>query len=125
MSSRRSALRSTSWTRSTYARPSAPRRRRSADCLVVEEREDGLPERHRLDREEAVPAGVQLVDDDVRALVAAAGLVVGQALDDVEVEAELAAGGDDVLRPLTRAARGRVDDARARGVRGRRGSVLR
>src|SRR5919198_2115054 len=97
----------------------------AADRLVVEERDDGLAERHRLDREEAVPPRVQLVDDDVRALVAAAGFLVGKALDDVEGEAELAAGGDDVLGSLARAAGGSVEDEWARGVRGRCGAVRR
>src|SRR5207247_7601935 len=44
-------------------------------------------------------------------------------VDDVEVEAELAAGRDDVLGPLARAAGGRVDDERACGVGGRHGPV--
>src|SRR5262245_27201746 len=46
------------------------------DGLVVQERHDGLAERHALDREEPVPAGIQLVDDDVRFAVALERLVV-------------------------------------------------
>ena len=57
--------------------------------LVVEEGDDRLPHRHRLDREDAVPAGVQLVDDDVGLGEAALRLLVREALDDVEVDVEL------------------------------------
>ena len=42
----------------------------------MQERDDGLAERHALDREEAVPAGIQLVDDDVGVAVALERLVV-------------------------------------------------
>ena len=52
----------------------------------VEMGDDRLAERHRLEREDAVPAGVELVDDDVGPRVALARLVVADALDDVEVE---------------------------------------
>ena len=48
------------------------------DGLVVQERDDGLPERHALDREEAVPARVELVDDDVRVAVVLERLVVAE-----------------------------------------------
>ena len=49
---------------------------RAADRLLVQEGDDGFAERHRLDREEAVPARVQLVDDDVGGSVALERLVV-------------------------------------------------
>ena len=55
------------------------------DGLVVEERDDGLAERHRLDREDPVPAGVQLVDHDVGRAVALERLVVVESLDELEV----------------------------------------
>ncbi len=48
--------------------------------LVVQERDDRLAERHRLDREDAVPAGVQLVDDHVGAAGSARTLRDGRAL---------------------------------------------
>src|SRR5581483_1005707 len=89
---------------------------RALDRLVVEERDDGLAERHRLDGEEPVPAGVQLVDDDVRALVALASLVVMEALDDLELDRELLAGGDHVLGPLALAVGRRVEDDGPRAV---------
>ena len=53
--------------------------------LFVQEGDDGLAQRHRLDREQSVPAGVQLVDDDVRILVAATRLVVVQALSLIHI----------------------------------------
>jgi len=40
-----------------------------------------------------VPAGVELVDDDVGPLVALARLVVMQPLDDLQLDVQLAAGG--------------------------------
>ena len=82
-----------------HDRDSGPEGRLGAgDRLVVEEGDDRLPERHALDREDAVPACVQLVDDDVRVAVALERLVVAQALDQDEVGVEASAGGDDVLR---------------------------
>jgi len=35
----------------------------AAHGLLVQERDDRLAERHRFDREDAVPAGIELVDD--------------------------------------------------------------
>ena len=58
--------------------------------LVVEERDDRLAERHRLDREDAVPARVQLVDDHVRVPVALERLAMVEPLDDLELDVELA-----------------------------------
>ena len=74
------------------------------DRLVVEERDHRLAERHRLDREDAVPAGVQLVDDDVGVAVALERLAVVEPFDDLELDVELLARGDDVLRSLARCA---------------------
>ena len=54
----------------------------------MEERDDRLAERHALDREEPVPAGMELVDDDVRVPVALERLGVVEALDDLEVDVE-------------------------------------
>ena len=73
---------------------------RAAHGLVVEERDDRLAERHALDREEAVPARVQLVDDDVRLAVALEGVVVVKPLDEDEVGVEALAGLENVLGPL-------------------------
>ena len=72
----RSRSRSVSFVADTIgtSTPNASSARRTR--LVVEERDDRLAERHRLDREDPVPAGVQLVDDDVSAAVALARLVV-------------------------------------------------
>ena len=78
----------------------------SPDGFVVQERDDRLPERHALDREEPVPAGVQLVDDDVGLAVALERLVVVQALDEDEVGVEALAGGDHVLGSLAAADEG-------------------
>ena len=66
----------------------------------MEEGHDGLPQRHALDREEAVPAGVELVDDDVGLAVALECLVVVEALDEDEVGVEPLACRDDVLGAL-------------------------
>ncbi len=83
---------------------------RPACRLLVEERHDGLAERHAFDREQAVPAGVQLVDDDVGVAVALQRLVVMEALDDAELDVELLARSQHMVGPLP-AARGRgVDD---------------
>ena len=60
---------------------STPKRRlRCSHDLRLEEADDRLAERHRLEREDAVPAGVELVDDDVGARVALARLVVRERL---------------------------------------------
>ena len=91
---------------------------RALDRLVVEEGDDRLAERHALDREQAVPAGVQLVDDDVGVLVEPPRLVVVEALDDLQVDRELLAGGDHVLGALAAAAGRGVE--RRPGARGRR-----
>ena len=74
----------------------------------MEERDDRLAERHRLDREDAVPAGVQLVDDHVRVPVALERLAVVEPFDDLELDVELLARRDDVLGALARARRRRV-----------------
>src|SRR6188768_907329 len=58
------------------------------DGLVVQERHDRLAQCHALDREEPVPAGVQLVDDDVGLAIALEGLVVVEALDEHELRIE-------------------------------------
>ncbi len=86
--------------------------------------EHRLAERHRLEREDPVPAGVQLVDDDVGSLVAPAGLVVPDPLDDVELDIQALAGCDDVLRPLAAPARRGVEDDRPVAILGRRRQVL-
>ena len=78
--------------------------------------DDRLAERHRLEREDAVPAGVQLVDDDVGPGVALARLLVVDALDDVELDRQLLARLDHEARALLLAVRGGVDDQRARAV---------
>ena len=74
----------------------------AADGIVVEERDDRLAERHALDREEAVPAGVELVDDDVCVAIALERLVVVQPFDDLEVGVEPLDGRDHLLGPLRR-----------------------
>ena len=79
----------------------------------MEERDDGLAERHALDREESVPARVELVDDDVGALEALERLVVRHALDDLELGVEPFDGRDHVLGALAAAGRGGVEDRRA------------
>ena len=80
---------------------------------------DRLPERHALDREEPVPAGVELVDDDVGLAIALERLVVVEALDEDEVGVEPLARGEHVLGPLAAARRGRVQDHRSRALGGR------
>ena len=95
------------------------------DDVRLEVRDDRLAERHRLEREDAVPAGVQLVDDDVGARVALARLGVRDALDDLELDRELRAGLDHVRRALLLAVRGRVDDERPRRVRRRASACTR
>ncbi len=97
---------------------------RALDRVLVQRGHDRLAERHRLDREQPVPARVELVDDDVGPLVALARLVVMQPLDDLQLDVQLAAGGDHVLRALPRAVGGRVDDDRARAVARRHGPEL-
>ena len=87
----------------------------------MQERDDGLPERHRLDREEPVPARVQLVDHDVGGAVALERLVVVEALDELEVGVEPFHGGDHVLAALAPAGGGRVDDQRPLPLGRRRG----
>src|SRR6266536_1752634 len=70
------------------------------DGVRIEVRHDLLPVGHRLDREDAVPEVVHLVDDDVGALEPLDRLVVGHAVDDVEVDRQLLARFDDVAGPL-------------------------
>ena len=98
--------------------PKASSVRRTAS--VVEERDDRLAERHALDREEAVPAGVELVDDDVGVPEPLERLVVVEPFHDLEVGVEPFDGGDHVLGALAPARRGGVQDHRSRPV-GRRG----
>ena len=86
------------------------------DRLLVEERHDGLAERHALDREQAVPAGVQLVDDDVGVAVQRERLLVVEPFDDPQV---------DVEARRTRGGRDRCPCAAARTGRGRRRAALR
>ena len=64
-----------------------------------------------------MPAGVELVDDDVRSRVARPGLLMRHALDDVEVDGQLRAGVDDELGSLLLAVRRRVHDERPWAVR--------
>ncbi len=95
--------------------------------LVVQERDDRLAERHALDREQPVPTGVQLVDDDVGVAIARERLVVVKALDDPELDVEALARAEHVVGSLA-AARGRcVDDhgapAAGGGRRRHRGQV--
>ena len=80
--------------------------------LVVQEGDDRLPERHRFDREQPVPARVQLVDDDVRGAVALERLVVVEAFDELQIGVEPFHRGDHVLASLPPARRRRVDDQR-------------
>ena len=93
----------------------------------MEEGHHRLAERHRLDREQPVPARVQLVEDDVGLLVALAGLGVVEPFDDLELDAELVAGAHELLGPLAGAARGRMDEERPlvarRRHRSKRGQV--
>ena len=77
----------------------------------------GLPSAIASSAKTPCQPGVQLVDDDVGPCVALAGLVVADALDDVEVELELLAGLDHVARALLLAVRGGVDDERPAGCR--------
>ncbi len=93
--------------------------------LRVEVADDRLCERHRLEREDAVPARVELVDDDVGAGVPLARLVVRDAFDEVELDRELRARRDHELRALLGAVRGGVDDERAPVVARRLGEELR
>ena len=96
------------------------------DRLVVQEGDDGLAERHALDREQPVPARVELVDDDVGLAVALERLVVVQALDEDEVDVEALAGRDHVLGALAAPRGGRVEDRPgARGRDGGAGSIAR
>ena len=75
-------------------------------------RDDRLAECHRLEREDTVPAGPQLVDDDVRSPVACPGLFVWHAFDDVEFDVELVARVDHELGAFLLAIRRRVHDER-------------
>ena len=88
----------------------------------MQERDDGLAEREALDREYAVPAGVQLVDDDVGLAVELEGLVVREPFDEPKVGIQPVDRGDDVLGSLAAARRRRVDDQRPPllGARNRR-----
>ena len=87
----------------------------------MQEGDDRLSERHRLDREEPVPARVQLVDDDVGGAVALERLVVVEALDELEVGVEPFHGSDHVLAALAPAGGGCVHDQRPLPLRrGRR-----
>ena len=83
-----------------------------------------LPERHRLQREDPVPAGVELVDDDVRPFVVAPRLVVAEPFDDVEVDVQPFARLDHVLGALAAPRRRRVQNHRTRAILVRRGRVL-
>ena len=91
------------------------------DGLVVEERDHGLAQGHALDREEPVPPGVQLIDDDVGVAVVLERLPVVQALDDPELDVELRAGGEHVVGALpTPRGRGVDDDGSLPAGRGDR-----
>src|SRR5829696_5727143 len=86
------------------------------DGLGPEVAQNRLAESHRLDREDPVPAGIELVDDEVGAPVPAACLVVAQPFDDVELDVEALARFYQVLGALpTPAGRG-VQDDRARAL---------
>ena len=93
----------------------------ATDRLVVQEGDDGLPERHRLDREDPVPAGVQLVDHDVGGAVPLEGLVVVETFDELEIGVEPLDRRDHVLGALAPPGGGSVHDQRPRAVRGRLG----
>src|SRR5918995_5197932 len=80
------------------------------DGLGPEVAQDGLAERHRLQREDPVPAGIELVDHDVGAPEPAPRLVMAQPFDDVELDVEAFAGGDDVLGALAAPARRSMED---------------
>ena len=64
--------------------------------FVVQEGDHRLAERHRLDREQPVPAGVELVDDDVDVVVERERLLVVEVLDDAQLDVEA------VRRPRSR-----------------------
>ena len=117
----RSASTSVSFVAGTIGQPNPVALGAPLDDVGLQIGDDGLAERHRLEREDAVPAGVQLVDDDVGARVALARDVVGHAFDDVEVDRQLRARLDHVLRALLLAVRRRVHDERARVVARRDG----
>ena len=122
--SARRRSRSVSAVAETIGTRSAERLLGPADGVVVQEGDDRLAERHALDREQAVPARVELVDDDVGVAVALECLVVVEALDDLEVGVEPLAGGDHVLGALAPPRRRRVDDhAAARGRDGGAGAI--
>ena len=72
--------------------------------------DDGLAVGHRLDRKQPVPAGIELVDDDVRPREPGTDLVVAHVLDHVEVDPELLARGDDHLGALSPAGERGVGD---------------
>ena len=99
-------------------------RRTASSCRKVSDR---LPERHALDREQAVPAGVELVDDDVRVAVQGERLLVVDALHDAELDVEALARAQHVIRPLPPSRGRRVDDhgppAAGRRRGGHRGEV--
>ncbi len=117
---RASRSRSVSLVALTIGTGDAVRLLRASHGLVVQECDDGLAERHALDREQAVPAGVQLVDDDVGVAVAGERLVVAEPFDDPELDVEALARRDDVLGALPAAGRRRVDDHGAASARRRR-----
>ena len=94
---------------------------RAPDGLLVEERDDRLAERHALDREQAVPARVELVDDDVGVPEALERLLVMEPLDDLEIGVEAFDRRDHVLGALASPRRGRVQDHGPRAVGRRRG----
>ena len=83
----------------------------------MKEGDDRLAERHAFDREEAVPAGVELIDDDVGVPEALERLVVVEPLDDLEVGVEPFDGRDHVLGALPAARRRRMQDHGARDDR--------
>ena len=66
----------------------------------MQEGDDRLAERHRLDREQPVPAGVELVDDDVDVVEERECLLVVQVLDDAKLDVEAVAGRDHVVGAL-------------------------
>ena len=88
-------------------------------CLLVQERDDRLAERHRLDREQPVPARVELIDDDVDVVEERECLGVVQVLDDAKLDVEALAGGDHVIGALALTRRRRMEHDRP-GAVGRR-----
>ncbi len=82
-----------------------------AHGVVVQRGDDRLAEGHAFDGQDPVPVAEHLVDDDVGLFDALERLLVPHAVHHVEVDRELLARVDHVLRALLVEVRGRMDDA--------------